>query len=62
MVIFANRALGESNWVPAQTVHQFNGIADNAFGWWKTGWVFSDAYQFTFWRDLVGAAICTNLP
>jgi len=50
-----------NNWVPPQTVHQFNGIADGAWGSWSTGWVYSDAYQWTFWRDHDGTDFCANM-
>lgn len=56
-------SIDQTAWVPPQTVHQFNGVLDNAIGSWRTGWVYSDAYQWTFWRDLSSVqSICTNLP
>jgi len=44
-----------------QTVDQFNGLMDSNVGFWKTGWLDSDAYNWSFWRDLVSTSFCTNL-
>ncbi|KAM7198462.1 hypothetical protein V8F33_004968 [Rhypophila sp. PSN 637] len=43
------------------TVNQFNAHMDSVYGFWRTGWLYSDAYQFTFWRDIQGTAFCTNI-
>ncbi|KAM7200702.1 hypothetical protein V8F20_005204 [Naviculisporaceae sp. PSN 640] len=44
------------------TVNQFNAHMDSTYGFWRTGWLYSDEYQFTFWRDIHGTPFCTNLP
>ncbi|KAK1749658.1 hypothetical protein QBC47DRAFT_407730 [Echria macrotheca] len=47
---------------PTPTVDQFNGIMDNVAGSWNTGWVHSDPYDWTFWRDITGSVnYCSNL-
>ncbi|KAK1828996.1 hypothetical protein QBC39DRAFT_384526 [Podospora conica] len=47
---------------PPQTVDQFNAVMDNSYGAWNTGWVYSDAYHWTFWRDLTGQVnYCSNI-
>jgi hypothetical protein len=56
-------AVAGGQWAPPpQTVDQFNGLMDAVYGAWNTGWVFSDPYQWTFWRDISGKPnYCSNL-
>ncbi|KAK0746638.1 hypothetical protein B0T18DRAFT_489155 [Schizothecium vesticola] len=47
---------------PPQTIDQFNGLMDAIYGAWNTGWVYSDPYRWTFWRDIYGAEnYCANM-
>jgi len=48
--------------VSPETFDQFNGLMDAIYGSWSTGWVYSDACGFAFWRDTYDSVnYCSNL-
>ncbi|KAK4173718.1 hypothetical protein QBC36DRAFT_359322 [Triangularia setosa] len=43
-------------------VDNYNAFMDANVGYWRTGWAhYSPGFDFTFWRDFKGTALCTSL-
>ncbi|KAK5659115.1 hypothetical protein OQA88_1205 [Cercophora sp. LCS_1] len=42
-------------------VRNFNAVLDEAYGAWKTGWWHISGPNKSFWRDIKGVPICTNI-